>query len=75
MSFKPEVQTDSTGQWYGNALRFATRKEAEDQVFGLSMRWTLVRATRVVESDDPVNYRLDETGHLVEVKSADTANG
>jgi hypothetical protein len=29
MSFKPEVQTDSTGKWYGNALRFGTREEAE----------------------------------------------
>ncbi len=58
MSFKPEVQTDSSGKWYGNALRFATRKEAETQVYGLSMRWTAVRDTRVVESDDPVNYAL-----------------
>ena len=32
MSFKPEVQTDNTGNWYGNALRFATREEAEAQV-------------------------------------------
>jgi hypothetical protein len=32
MSFKPEVQTDDTCKWYGNALRFATREEAEAQV-------------------------------------------
>jgi hypothetical protein len=57
MSFKPEVQTDGTGKWYGNALRFATRAEAEAQVAALMMRWTAVRDTRVVESDDPVNYR------------------
>jgi len=38
MSFKPEVQTDATGQWYGNALRFATRAEAEAQVTDLMMR-------------------------------------
>jgi hypothetical protein len=57
MSFKPEVQTDGTGKWYGNALRFATRAEAEAQVADLMMRWTAVRDTRVVESDDPVNYR------------------
>jgi hypothetical protein len=57
MSFKPEVQADETGNWYGNALRFATRAEAEAQVADLMMRWTAVRDTRVVECDDPVNYR------------------
>ena len=57
MSFKPEVQIDATGKWYGNALRFATRSEAEAQVADLMMRWTAVRDTRVVECDDPVNPR------------------
>jgi hypothetical protein len=57
MSFKPEVQADETGKWYGNALRFATRAEAEAQVADLMMRWMAVRDTRVVECDDPVNYR------------------
>jgi len=37
MSFKPEVQADETGNWYGNALRFATRSEAEAQV--ADRRW------------------------------------
>ena len=32
MSFKPEVIADSSGQWCGNALRFATREEAEANV-------------------------------------------
>lgn len=58
MSYRPEVIADSSGKWYGNALRFATREEAEQQVFALSMRWLAVRDTRVVESDDPVNYRV-----------------
>jgi len=57
MSWKPEVIADSSGQWCGNALRFATREEAESNVRDLSNRWMLVRETRVVESDDPVNYR------------------
>ena len=56
MSFKPEVIADSSGQWYGNALRFATREEAEANVQDLMMRWFAVRDTRVVECDDPVNY-------------------
>ena len=56
MSFKPEVIADSSGKWSGNALRFATREEAEANVQDLMMRWFAVRDTRVVECDDPVNY-------------------
>lgn len=56
-SWKPEVQTDASGNWYGNALRFQTKEEAELQVRDLMMRWMSVRDTRVVESDDPANYR------------------
>jgi hypothetical protein len=57
MSFKPEVIVDASGQWCGNALRFATREEAEANVRDLMMRWFAVRETRIVESDDLVNYR------------------
>jgi len=46
MSYKAEVIADSSGQWCGNALRFATRKEAEDNVADLMMRWLAVRETR-----------------------------
>lgn len=56
MSFAPEVIADSSGKWFGNALRFATQKEAEDNVQDLFSRWTMVTDTRVVESNDPVNY-------------------
>ena len=55
-SFAPEVIADASGQWAGNALRFATRPEAESWVRDLYSRWMLVRETRVVESTDPVNY-------------------
>jgi hypothetical protein len=68
MSFKPEVIADSSGKWCGNALRFATREEAEANVHDLSMRWLAVRETRVVESDDPVNYSYID-GVLQEVTS------
>jgi len=50
MSWKPEVQADSTGTWVGNALRFATKEEAEGKVLAFAMRWT----SRVVECDEPV---------------------
>jgi predicted protein tyrosine phosphatase len=69
MSYKPEVQTDATGQWYGNALRFATEAEAQANVLDLSMRWFAVRETRVVQSDDPVNYAYVDH-RLVEIEHA-----
>jgi hypothetical protein len=69
MSWKPEVIADSTGQWVGNALRFATKEEAEANVKNLAGRWTLVRDTRVVESDEPVNYKWTDAG-LVSVETA-----
>jgi len=56
MSFKPEVIADSSGKWCGNALCFATEQEALDNVADLASRWFAVRETRVVESDEPVNY-------------------
>ena len=58
MSYAPEVQTDFTGKWYGNGVRFETQAEAEAWVFDRSMRWSSVRDTRVVKSDDEANYRL-----------------
>jgi len=69
MSFKPEVQTDDTGKWYGNALRFATSGEAKAQVRELMMRWFAVRDTRVIECDEPVNYRYVD-GHLEPAETA-----
>ena len=59
MSFKPEVISDNSGNWCGNALIFATQDEAQAYVRDLSCRWMMVRDTRVVESSEPVNYRWD----------------
>jgi len=55
-NFAPEVIADDSGKWTGNALRFATFDEANAYVKDLYSRWTSVRETRVVESDEPVNY-------------------
>ena len=51
-SWKCEVIADDSGKWCGNGLRFASRLEAEGYVRNLSMRWFLVKETRVVESED-----------------------
>ena len=54
-SYAVEVIADASGEWCGNALRFATREEAEAYARDLFSRWTLVKEFRVVESTDPVN--------------------
>lgn len=67
MSFKSEVIADNSGQWAGNGLRFETQQEATDYVKNLMWRWTAVRETRVVESDDGVNAKW-LNGKLEDVK-------
>jgi hypothetical protein len=74
MSWAPEIIADGTGKWSGNALRFATREEAESNVRDLAFRWFAVRETRVVESTDPVNYSY-VGGVLTEVKTENAASG
>jgi len=59
LSWAPQVITDS-GQWAGNALRFAAKEEAEKY----AAEFSLIRNTRVVETSDPVNYRW-ENGRVV----------
>ena len=66
-SWKPEVIADNSGKWCGNALRFATKEEAEADVQDLMMRWFAVRETRVVESEDEPNYRRVD-GRSVPIK-------
>jgi len=56
MSWATEVIADSYGKWTGNACRFAYRNEAESYAADLFTRCTAVKAWRVVDSDDPVNY-------------------
>jgi hypothetical protein len=58
MSWKAEVIADNSGKFCGNGMAFATKEEAERYVADLSMRWFAVTNTRVVESDEPVNYAI-----------------
>lgn len=69
-SYKPEVIADSTGKWYGNALRFRTREEAEKNVKDLQERWLLVTDTRVSESEDEPTHAWTEVG-LVRLDGAE----
>ena len=67
MSWKPQVQADTTGKWYDNALRFATEEEAANNARDLFQRWTLCTAHRAAPSDEPVNYTY-LNGHLIPVE-------
>jgi len=57
-SWKGEVIADNSGEWAGNALRFATKEEAEKYIHSLMMQWMAVRETRVVESPDEPSYAI-----------------
>jgi len=67
-SYKVEVIADASGKWCGNALRFATREQAETEAADLMARWFAVREWRVVESDEPVNREWRD-GEMHEVKA------
>lgn len=64
MSWAPEVFVE--GKWSRNALRFATKKEAEENAYDLLCRWTLVSDSRATEAGEPVNYRWVD-GRLIVV--------
>lgn len=72
MSYAPQVIADSSGQWSGNGLRFATEGEALRYAEDLMWRWTSVTDYRVIESADPITHAFTEQRKLVslEVKEA-----
>lgn len=61
MSWKPELQVSGEDGWHTNALRFATKEEAEASAKDIYGRWMLATGWRATECDDPVNYKLDLT--------------
>ena len=70
MSYKPEVQTDKSGKWYDNALRFETEREARAYAADMARRWYAVEGTRAAKSEDPVNYRWNDDKQLLEAVDA-----
>lgn len=58
MSWKAGVKTAGDNDFCFNALRFEADTEAIRYVQDLAWRWTAVRETTVVESDESVNYRF-----------------
>lgn len=55
-SYRVEVQTEVHGPWSFNALRFATKEQANAYGRDLWARWTSVREWRVADSTDPVTH-------------------
>ena len=45
-------------EWVTNALRFATKEEADAWGVDLDSRWTLPKELEARPSDDPVNHRF-----------------
>jgi hypothetical protein len=62
MSYKAEVQADSTGTWSSNSLRFATKAEADGYAADLEWRWTSVRNWRVTKCTEPATHRWTGNG-------------
>jgi hypothetical protein len=70
-SFKVEVQADSTRQWSGNLLRFATEQEAEAYARDLWSRWSAVRQYRVVRVDEePTDAWNFDAHHVGPIRQA-----
>lgn len=66
MSWKPAIKT-SGEDWSYNAQRFATKEEAELMAKDIFNRWMLATDHAAHESDDPVNYKL-ENNTLISVE-------
>jgi hypothetical protein len=66
-SYKVEVIADSSGEWCGNGLRFPSQESAKWYAINLASRWTLVTATRVVETSEPVTELESDTDHCFRV--------
>lgn len=55
VSWAVEVIADNSGQWCGNACRYATKGNAERSAQDLYSRWFAVREYRVVRTSDRPN--------------------
>jgi hypothetical protein len=78
MSWKPQVQVAGEGEkWLDNALRFATKEEAETSARDLARRWIMVTNHRAGESFDPINYMIrdDKLVALRQVGMRDLKHG
>jgi len=67
MSWKAEIQVAGDPKWYDNAVRFATKREAEQYAEDLYQRWTTAKNWRVSKADEQVNASWGNTGVIWKV--------
>jgi len=58
MSYKLGVKTPGDTEFVTNGLCFETEREAKDYGVDLFSRWSVVKETKVLTSDEPINYRF-----------------
>jgi hypothetical protein len=71
MSYKPTIKTYNDPKFYPNGMAFATMEEAGFWAKDRVSRWTMAETCGAIESDEPVNYKIDlETGKMTSVNAA-----
>ena len=73
-SYKVGCKTRGDSDWAYNALRFATREEAETYGADLFSRWTALREYEVHASEDAPNYQIKD-GRLSEIRPPTNPEG
>ena len=66
MSYRFEVFVQ--GKWYDNQVFFETEAEAQNAGYNKFFNWTQCDDYRVVESDQPVNYRWNNDRGIVHIE-------
>jgi hypothetical protein len=65
MSWKPEIKVFGEKQFYSNSQVFETYEEAHISARNRHFNWTMAEDFRVVESEEPVNYKwVDGVGDV-----------
>jgi hypothetical protein len=59
------------GKWYDNKVFFATHAEADRAGNNKFFNWTQCDEYRVVESDQPVNYRWSPEEGMIHIATSD----
>lgn len=68
MSYAIEVKVYNDDKFYPNAIRLATKAEADAYGRNKVYNWTMADTYRVVESTDATNYSWDSQLGLVAIK-------
>jgi hypothetical protein len=70
MSWKYEIKVCGDPKFYQNSVVLATKEEAEKAGRNKHWNWTQAEEYRVVEVDEPVNYKWVDGEGIVSVEEA-----